>query len=264
MSGRSASRLGGDPLTWALILGVGGFAAWRGVEELRHRKAAATPTTGTPTSSTPTPTTGGTPTSGTPTSSAPTPTTGGTIGGTTPTTGGSTGGTTGATIGGAPISTPTTSNPNPAYTPPAVYTPQPWTPETVGQPVVQPDGYYLPPVMPTYTPDPVPVAAPAPDVQAAVIAAATAAFQSGTFGGGKQPITSMPITSPALDVQPAPTPAPQLTDTANKALYAYMGTMLLKNSAVATPPMTTQPIYQTTGLVGGTVRTGRVNRADYL
>ncbi|MEF2280394.1 hypothetical protein V3W47_19035 [Deinococcus sp. YIM 134068] len=36
---------GGDLLTWALVLGVGSLAAWKGVQELRELKAAQTGTT---------------------------------------------------------------------------------------------------------------------------------------------------------------------------------------------------------------------------
>lgn len=54
MSGRSLS--GGDALTWALILGVGGWAALKVVQEVKERKpTTSTPTTGTGGSSTPAP-----------------------------------------------------------------------------------------------------------------------------------------------------------------------------------------------------------------
>lgn len=64
---------GGDALTWALILGVGGFAVFKGVQELRERQPAAGPTGAAPTTGTVPATGGGTVVGGTP-APAPAPT----------------------------------------------------------------------------------------------------------------------------------------------------------------------------------------------
>lgn len=219
------SRLGGDGLVWALFFGVGGFGLYKGVEEWHARhKAATTPTTSTPTT--------------TPGTSAPITTTPGTS--TTPAAPAT------STTPAAPVVTTGGSTPVPTIAAGEPYSPQPVTPASIYTPAVQPDGSYLPAVMPIYTPDPAPVAAPS--TAAAAAAAVAAIFQGGVFGGVKQPITTMPITSPALDAQPVPVmsaQAPVYQAPAPVVPSSVFAGIVQAAPSPWKPNYSTQPVYQT-------------------